>query len=78
MPDNETQALYKSTVIASVNTDQLVAIRNAEMLPSHILLLHGIVVELVPQLVDQEVTCLIDKTEALNVTTLAILADIDV
>ena len=78
MPDNETQALYKSTVIASVNTDQLVAIRNTEMLPSHILLLHGIVVELVPQLVDQEVTCIIDKSETLYVATLTILADIDV
>ena len=48
------------------------------MLPPHALLLQGIVVELVPQLVNQEVTCLIDKTEALNVTTLAILADVDV
>ena len=48
------------------------------MLPPHALLLQGIVVELVPQLIDQEVSCIIDKTEALNVTTLAVLADIDV
>ena len=78
LPDNEAQALYKSTVIAAVHTDKLVAARNAEMLPSHVLLLHGIVVELVPQLVDQEVTCIIDKSETLYVATLAILADINV
>ena len=48
------------------------------MLPPHALLLHRIVVELVPQLIDQEVSCIIDKTETLDVTTLAVLADIDV
>ena len=48
------------------------------MLPPHALLLQGIVVELVPQLIDQEVSCIIDKTETLDVPTLAILADIDV
>ena len=48
------------------------------MLPPHALLLQGIVVELVPQLIDQEVSCIIDKTEALNVTTLAVLTDINV
>ena len=48
------------------------------MLPPHALLLHRIVVELVPQLINQEVSCFIDKTETLDVTTLAILADIDV
>ena len=57
-----------------MQADQLVTWRNPEMLPS-LISLH-IVVYFVPLLVEKELARLVNKTHALNVTALIVLADI--
>lgn len=64
--------------MAAIQSNELVAVWNAEVLPSHVLLLHGIIVELVPELVDMVGTLLVDQPNALYVATLAVLAEVDV
>ena len=77
-PDDEAKALYKGAIVAAIHANQLVARRNAEVLPAHARRLLSVIVELVPELVDHEVASIVDETNALNVTTLAILADVNV
>ena len=51
-PDDEAKALYEGAIVAAVQSNELVAVGDAEMLPSHVLLLHGVIVELVPEFVN--------------------------
>ena len=78
MPNDKAKALYESTIVASIETDKLVTQWDAEMLPLDALLLHIVAVELVPELVDQETATFVDKAETLDVSSLAVLADVDV
>lgn len=78
MPDDKAKALYESTIVTSIETDKLVTQWDAEMLPLDALLLHIVAVELVPELVDQEAATFVDKAETLDVSSLAVLADVDV
>lgn len=52
VPDHETKALYKGTIVTSIQANQLVARRDPEMLPPHIRLLLGIIGELAPHLIN--------------------------